>query len=333
MDRAAGPCPPPPEIVAAQQIELRVRGDFVSWLESARGSLAVTTYNSGKLALFSVENGELASSYWKLPRPMGVAFNNGRLAVATQRHLWLLAIEGDRSGQLAVDRVYFSGRLDAHDVAFDRRGLLFANTRFNCIARPSERRHFVRTWRPPFMSGDERKDCCHLNGLGVRNGRLAMATAFCEQSAIAAWRGANRFECGVLIDVRAGAVVTRGLCMPHSPRWHAGRWWLCDSGRGFLATFDENRGECDAVAALPGFTRGLSFAHGRAIVGLSRVRKKHILDAPPVREGWKRLRSGLALIDVERGVETGSLEFLRGGREVYDVAFLPASCATANDCT
>jgi uncharacterized protein (TIGR03032 family) len=111
--------------------------------------------------------------------------------------------------------------------------------------------------------------------------------------------------------------------MPHSPRWHAGRWWLCDSGRGTLVAQDPTRGACEELAALPGFTRGLTFAHERAIVGLSRVRKKHILDAPPVRQRWKRLRSGLALVDFTRGVQTGSLEFLHGGREVYDVTFLP----------
>jgi uncharacterized protein (TIGR03032 family) len=149
-----------------------------------------------------------------------------------------------------------------------------------------------------------------------------MATAFCEQSTPAAWRDGNRFESGVLIDVQAGAAAARGLCMPHSPRWHAGRWWLCDSGRGTLVVYNPHRAVCEEVAALPGFTRGLTFAHGRAIVGLSRVRKKHILDAPPVRQRWKQLRSGLALVDIQRGVETGSLEFVRGGREVYDVTVM-----------
>jgi uncharacterized protein (TIGR03032 family) len=98
---------------------------------------------------------------------------------------------------------------------------------------------------------------------------------------------------------------------------------LCDSGRGAIATFDSQREVCEPVIELPGFTRGLTFAEKRAVVGLSRIRKRHILDAPPVRERWPRLRSGLSLVDPARGVETGSLDFVRGGREVYDVAFLP----------
>jgi uncharacterized protein (TIGR03032 family) len=226
-------------------------------------------------------------------------------------------------GPFQLEAVYSTGRLDAHDLAFDRRGLLFANTRFNCIARPSERTNFTRTWRPSFMLHAARRDCCHLNGVGVRDGRLSMATAFCERDAPAAWREGDRFQSGVLIDVRENQVVVRGLCMPHSPRWHAGRWWLCNSGEGALCTFDAKQSACEPVAVLPGFTRGLCFAAGRAIVGLSRIRRRHILDAPPVRERFPQMRSGLRLVDPMSCRETGALEFIRGGREVYDVALLP----------
>jgi uncharacterized protein (TIGR03032 family) len=234
-----------------------------------------------------------------------------------------LEIQLPRGGELCLDAVYATGRVDAHDLAFDRRGLLFANTRLNCISRPSERVSFVRSWQPAFVTKEVRQDCCHLNGLGVRDGRLAMATAFCESNAPAAWRETDRFQSGVLIDVRENRIAARGLCMPHSPRWHDGRWWFCDSGQGTLARLDERTGLCTSVATLPGFTRGLSFAAGRAIVGLSRIRKRHILDAPPVRERFPRMRSGVWLIDPTSGRETGALEFTRGGREVYDVAYLP----------
>jgi hypothetical protein len=74
------------------------------------------------------------------------------------------------------------------------------------------------------------------------------------------------------------------------------------------------------AASLPGFTRGLTFAGGRAVVGLSRIRKRHVLDAPPVRERFSRLRSGVWLVDPTNGRVTGSLEFQSGGREVFDVA-------------
>lgn len=327
---------PPPSIETASPIELRPRGDFVEWLAGA-GTLAVTTYNAGKLALISAPDRHLVASFWKFPRPMGLAFDGCRLAVASRRHIsvlrlagesWTASVAGGKEPScLEVETVFSTGRLDAHDLAFDRRGLLLANTRFNCVARPSERLNFRRRWRPPFVPDVASTDCCHLNGVGVRDGRLAMVTAFCESSQPAAWREVDRFASGVLIDVPQNRVVARGLCLPHSPRWHEGRWWLCNSGEGTLAAFDPQRGRCDAVIALPGFTRGLTFAADRAVIGLSRIRRRHILDAPPVRQRFPRMRSGASLVDPRTGRETGSLEFIRGGREVFDVAVLPGACA------
>lgn len=323
-----------PAIIPAKPIELRVRGDFVPWLEASRGSLAVTTYNSGKLAFFSARHGELTSSFWSFPRPMGLAVAAGRLALATRDHFWRLTWSDDQeatndstSQVINVESAIATGRIDAHDVAIDRDGPLFANTRFNCIARPGQRVGFSPIWHPPFMdreSSSQRVDCCHLNGIGVRDGIFPeMATAFCDRFEPAAWRAGDRFQSGVLIDMPQNRIVARGLCLPHSPRWFANEWWLCDSGRGTLSAVDVKDERCEPVVELPGFTRGLCFAAGRAVVGLSRIRKRHILDAPPVRDRWPRLRSGLALVDWRRGVATGSLEFVRGGREVYDVAFIP----------
>jgi uncharacterized protein (TIGR03032 family) len=307
---------PPP------RIELRAHGDFVDWLAGSRGTLAVTTYNSGKLALFSAPAGELTTRVWRFPRPMGVAFEAGRLAVAvhTQIHIFHA---GDEPANFELEATYDTGRLDVHDIAFGARGLYFVNTRFNCVARPSERVSFVRSWQPWFVNRGVRRDACHLNGLGLRNGRPALATAFCAAGRQGAWREGDRFTSGVVLDVRKNHIVTSGLCMPHSPRWHAGRWWLCDSGAGALCVLDARRGACETAATLPGFTRGLCFAAGRAIVGLSRIRKEHVLDAPRQRERFPFSRSGLALVDPTTSRETGRLEFIRGGREVYDVVFMP----------
>jgi uncharacterized protein (TIGR03032 family) len=326
--------PVPPPIIPAKPIELRPRGDFISWLAASRSTLAVTTYNSGKLVFLSAPDGELSATFWSFPRPMGLAVKWKRLALATRDHFWHMEWHDDKEAAsdparrlIKIASAVATGRIDAHDVAYDLDGALFANTRFNCIARPSTRAHFKRIWQPAFM-GDgfpmSKVDCCHLNGIGVRDGVFVeMATAFCERSEPAAWRSGDRFQSGVLIDALRSRVVVRGLCLPHSPRWFAGEWWLCDSGRGTLAAIDLKKGVCEPVIELPGFTRGLTFAAGRAVVGMSKIRKRHILDAPPVRERWPRLRSGLSLVDYSRGIETGSLEFTRGGREVYDVAFMP----------
>jgi uncharacterized protein (TIGR03032 family) len=308
---------PPPTI------ELRVHGDFVDWLASSQGTLAVTTYNSGKLAFFAAAGGELTTRVWRFPRPMGVAFDDGRLALAVHTQMRIFGAVADEPAHFEIETTFNTGRLDVHDIAFGARGLYFANTRFNCLARPSERVSFVRSWQPWFVDRSVRRDACHLNGLGLQDGRPARATAFCAAGRPGAWREGDRFTSGVVLDVRKNRIVAEGLCMPHSPRWHDGRWWLCDSGAGALCVLGARHAACETVATLPGFTRGLCFAAGRAVVGLSRIRKEHILDSPPLRERFPISRSGLALVDPTTGRETGRLEFTRGGREVYDVAFLP----------
>src|SRR5207237_1428125 len=83
---------------------------------------------------------------------------------------------------------------------------------------------FVPRWRPPFVSALAAEDRCHLNGLAVVGGKPRYVTALGETDAAGGWR-TNKPRGGCLIDVPAGEVVARGLCMPDSPRWHAGRRW------------------------------------------------------------------------------------------------------------
>jgi hypothetical protein len=59
-----------------------------------------------------------------------------------------------------------------------------------------------------------------------------------------------------------------------------------------------------------------------ALVGLSKIRPKHILDAPPVRERHENLIAGVALVNLANGKQEGLLEFTSGGSEVFEVTFL-----------
>jgi uncharacterized protein (TIGR03032 family) len=311
------------------RIRVRATGDFLSWLAAADGTLLVSTYNSGKLFALALRDGRLRVRAFKFMRPMGMAVNGPRFALAVRQELLVYAAQSRRASdpdgvvEYRLIECHVTGRVDAHDLAFGRKGLFFVNTRHNCLARPSARVQFVRSWQPPFMTQNVARDCCHLNGLGMRAGLPAMATAFCQGAEPKSWKALNRFESGVMIDIVANQVVAEGLCMPHSPRRYHGAWWLCDSGRGLLCRWDERSGRCETVAVLPGFTRGLGFAAQRAIVGLSKIREKHILDAPPIRERCAEPIAGVGLVDVTRGAVTGVLEFVAGGAEVYEVALLP----------
>ena len=104
---------------------------------------------------------------------------------------------------------YATGDLNLHDVAFTNDGLLAVNTRFSCLARPSERIAFQPVWRPPFVSALAPEDRCHLNGLAVRAGRAAFVTALGETDQAGGCRP-GKASGGVVLEVASGEVVRRG---------------------------------------------------------------------------------------------------------------------------
>jgi uncharacterized protein (TIGR03032 family) len=303
-----------------EPLRCRFHGRFSDWLRGSGGTLAITTYTSGKLVLLGCEDGKIKLQTHKLARPMGMAFNGQRLAIAVREQILTFQLTDEEN--FVPASTYNTGKVNAHDLAFGRRGLYFVNTRFNGLARVSDKKRFVHCWLPPFISTIVAQDRCHLNGLGMRTGKPALATAFCETDERHDWRKEDRFTSGVLIDIPKREIVARGLCMPHSPRRYRGRWWFCNSGHGSLSQFEPNTGECNEVSSLPGFTRGLCFVDNHALVGLSKIRPKHILDAPPVRERHEELVAGVALVNLNTGKQTGLLEFTSGGREVFEVTFL-----------
>ena len=277
----------------------------------------VSTYNSGKLVLVSCREDRLFTRVVKLPRPMGLASAGHSLAIATQGSLLLHKFRRHRPGRpcrYRLAQTFATGRVDCHDVAFGQRGLYFVNTRYNCIARATARCRFLHCWRPPFISQIVPQDRCHLNGLGMRAGKPALATAFAETDTKKGWRSVDRFQSGVLLDIQNNLTLMRGLCMPHSPRFYEGRWWLCNSGQGSLCVFDPVDSSLEEVCQLPGFTRGLCFQGDRALVGLSRIRKEHVLDTPLLRDRGTRPRAGVALVDCTEW-SANRLTRIRPGRQ------------------
>jgi uncharacterized protein (TIGR03032 family) len=118
--------------------------------------------------------------------------------------------------------------------------------------------------------------------------------------------------------------VLRGLTCPHSATRHDRDLWLCDSGFGALEVVESiDRGgglSSSTVATLPGFTRGLAFAGGRAIVGLSKVIEQYEPYAPGLEPAASRC--GLAIVDAVTGAVDAQL-WWPNGLQIYEVQILP----------
>ena len=304
------------------------------WLSQAAGALAVTTYQAGKVCLVGWNGQQVTMLMRHFEKPMGLAVQGPRLALACRHELTLFANspalaheyledEAGRYDALYLPRASFhTGDLNLHDAGFGDSGLWLAATRFSCLAALSTDFSFVPQWTPNFISQVAPEDRCHLNGLALRDGRPAFVTAFGATDIAGGWRE-NKATGGIVIDVDSGEIVCRGLSMPHSPRWHDGRLWVLNSGTGELGTIDLARAEFAPVCSLPGYLRGLCFAGGYALVGLSQIREQHIFGGLPIQERCAKLLCAVALIDLKDGRVEGMFEFTAGCRELYDVQFLP----------
>lgn len=306
---------------------------FPALLDELRISLVVSTYQAGKLVFLRSDDGRINTHFTSFPRPMGIAVGGGRLAVGGGMRIWqfhdLPAVAAKRAPLGKHDACFLprachmTGDVQIHEMAYGADGLCFVNTRFSCICGLDGVHSFVPRWRPPFISRFAPDDRCHLNGFCVVDGVPCFATALGETDVPHGWRE-NRRDGGVLIEVTTGDVLVRGLSMPHSPRWHANRLWLLQSGTGGLGYVDPAALAYVSVAELPGFTRGLDFHGELAFVGLSQVRETAIFSGIPITERGFERRCGVWVVNIHTGQTVAYLEFEDAVQEIFAVQVLPA---------
>jgi uncharacterized protein (TIGR03032 family) len=301
-------------------------------LHHLRVSLLVSTYQANKLLVVRANGGGLSTLVRTFERPMGMAVDARRLAVGTRNQIWFL-----RNAPDIARRVEPAGRHDAcflprgshvtgdvgvHEVAWAGEELWLVNTRFSCLCTLRPDYSFVPRWRPPFVTALAAEDRCHLNGLALVGGQPTYVTALAETDAANGWR-ADKAHGGCLMEVSSGEVISRGLSMPHSPRWHDGRLWLLESGTGRLLLVDAATGRRQGVAGLPGFARGLALSGPYAFVGLSKIRKTSAMDGVPLADRREQLKCGVAVVDLRGGQVIAFLEFQTAVEEIFDVQLLP----------
>ena len=305
---------------------------FASLLESLGISLLVSTYQAGKLMAVRARGGRVSTLLRSFERPMGLAVRGQtQLALGTRNQVWFFRNAPDIAAQIEpagqhdacfLPRASFvTGDIRCHEMAWIEDELWIVNTFFSCLCTVAADYSFVPRWHPPFLMAPAHGDRCHLNGLAVGDGKPRYVTALGETDTPDGWRP-TKAHGGIVIDVASGAIISRGLSMPHSPRLHDGSLWVLESGTGQLQTIALDTAQRTVVAQLPGFARGLAFCGPYAFVGLSKVRESNLFGGLPITEQGIELQCGIWVVDLRTGKVAEFMQFQAGVEEIFAVEIL-----------
>ncbi len=297
-------------------------------------SLAVSTYQAGKVILVRGDGDTLNTHFRNFAKPMGIAMSASRLAIGGSNTVWTyqnmpavgrkLDPPGKHDACYLPRLVHVTGNIDIHEMAYAADGTLWLiNTRFGALCTLEPDHSFNPRWKPPFLSALAPEDRCHLNGLAMLDGKPRYVTLLGETDSPGGWR-ANKRDGGLLMDITTNETLLRGLSMPHSPRWYQGRLWLLESGQGGLVCADLEAGTWRTVSRLPGFTRGISFVGPLAFIGLSQVRESATFSGIPLVERLTERTCGVWVVNIQSGETLAFLRFEAGVQEIFSVQVLPA---------
>jgi uncharacterized protein (TIGR03032 family) len=303
----------------------------VALLAKLAASLMISTYQANKLLVARAHGPGLSMLVRTFDRPMGIAVDRQQLVIGTRNQIWKVRNAPDLAPQVEPRGIHdacyvprsahVTGDIGVHELAYAGDELWMVSTRFSCLCTLDNNYSFVPRWRPPFVTALAAEDRCHLNGLAMREGQPAFVTALGESDTPGGWR-AGKSHGGIIIEIASGEVLTRGLSMPHSPRWHEDQVWVLESGTGGVVRVDLDTGKRETVIRLPGFTRGWALVGSHAFVGLSEIRPTSAMDGVPIAERRDELKCGVALIDLKRGELVGLLEFQSAIEEIFDVQLI-----------
>jgi uncharacterized protein (TIGR03032 family) len=306
--------------------------NFPALLHELGLSVLVSTYQAGKLVVLRADGDVLNTHFRGFHVPMGLAVQGGRLAIGTSLEIWefhdlpavaaRLEPTGKHDACFLPRLSHTTGGIAIHEMAWVGDELVFVNTKFSCLCVRDPLHSFRPVWRPKFVTAYAPEDRCHLNGLGLKEGRVQCVTALGRTDTEGGWRQ-NKRDGGLLIDVAANEVIAEGLSMPHSPRWYDGRLWLLESGTGSVGIVDPATGRYEPVALLPGFPRGFDVFGRYAFIGLSQVRESAVFSGIPLVERVEKRSCGVWVLDLRTGKTIAWVEFEDALQEIFAVQVLP----------
>jgi len=335
-----------PDPTGKDVFRFETSGPWWELLDSLDVSLAVSREYEHPLLLLGGNGGRPWQSVLSIPHPSGLYWDEARReliasSTRTPNQLFFLRAlsEGDYAREVVpadlarpdatlfvpVRSILLPGTLYIHDLVLLGDEIHVTATGHNFLARIPRDGGWERVWWPRCVDGLGRAsfDQNYLQLNSIARGaspETSVYTAFSDEtSGPKPWKaGYGPRGRGVLLDGATREPTVRDLTCPHSARFRDGKVWLCNSGYGELGVVDGGRHQ--AVARVPGFTRGLALAGDHALVGLSKVIDFYEPYAPGLDP--RQTRCGIVAIDLRSGAEVASLVW-PAGYQIYDVQLLP----------
>ena len=141
---------PTNRVAALESVHTDSLTEILNWLGA---SLLVSTYQTGKVIVARVESGVINTHFRAFETPMGMACDNGRLAIGARNRVWDFRNQPDVARKLDPpgkhDAVFlprnchFTGNIHIHEIAWGGPDLWIVNTRFSCLCTIDREHSFV----------------------------------------------------------------------------------------------------------------------------------------------------------------------------------------------
>ncbi len=317
---------------APAPFELECPPQFAELLDILNVSLAVSTYQAGKVVLISPYDKDKTIQLPRtFPSAMGMAVRGNSLAVASKYSVEVL----EASEKLAIGypakpgvydciymprTTYHTSSLMLHDMAFINDNLVAVNTLFSALSYIDSRQSFTPFWQPPFISELMPEDRCHLNGMAIDNNEIKYLTALGSVNTVQGWRD-NKMSGGILMEYPSGKIIVDSLAMPHSPRLYDGKLYVLNSAQGELIVVNPENGTYEVIVKLGGFARGMDRIGDYVFIGVSKLRHNNETFASlPIA---KTSFAGILAVHLPTRTIVARAEYKMSVEEIYDVKVLP----------
>lgn len=300
-------------------------------------TIALSTYQAGKLILISSHNGVNLRQFGKnFKRPMGVCLKGNQLAIAEKASVHIFnnvptlakkfpKKDANYDAMFIPQASFYTAYTDIHDIAWGKNDTIWAvNTAFSCLVTLDLTYSFTPMWQPPFISELMPEDRCHLNGLAMQNGQPAYVTMLGPTNEKDGWRQ-HKVSGGLLMHVPSNTIIFDDLGMPHSPRLHGNLLYFLQSATGKLMVYDTETKVLKTLSTFSDFARGMDIIGDYLFVGTSAIRKnsKSFVELPIAQHNCK---AGMLVINRHTGVEVARLTYTERIHEVFDIGILPNAC-------